>query len=55
VVGRHRDKSQLKFTVFEVAENIRPELPARKLIVNPDQAMMEDLRAVATEVSWKLN
>lgn len=55
VITRHSGKSQLRFTVFDVTENIRLELPSRKVRVKPDKSLLEELQAVAPEVSWKLN
>ena len=55
VISRHTVKSQLRFSVFDVAENIRLELPSRKVRVKPDKALYEELLAVAPELSWKLN
>jgi DNA polymerase III subunit alpha len=55
VIARHTGKSQLRFTVYDVAENIKLELPSRKVRVRPDKALLEELQAVAPEVSWKLN
>lgn len=55
VIAKHSGKSQLRFTVYDVAENIKLELPSRKVRVKPDKAMLEELQAVAPEVSWKLN
>ncbi|HTF05083.1 MAG TPA: DNA polymerase III subunit alpha, partial [Bacteroidia bacterium] len=55
VISRHTGKSQLKFTVFDIAENIKLELPSRKVRVRPDKELLEELQAVAPEVSWKLN
>jgi len=55
VIGRHAGKSQLKFSIFEIAENIKLELPSRKVRVKPDKALLEELQSVVPEVSWKLN
>lgn len=55
VVKRHEGKTQLRFSVFDVAENIKVELPSRKTRVKADKAFLEDLQSVMPEVSWKLN
>lgn len=55
VIGRHAGKSQLKFSIFDIAENIKLELPSRKVRVKPDKALLEELQSVVPEVSWKLN
>ncbi len=55
VISKHSGKSQLRFSIFDVAENIRLELPSRKIRVRPDKALLEELQSVLPEISWKLN
>jgi DNA polymerase III subunit alpha len=55
VISKHAGKSQLRFSVFDVAENIRLELPSRKVRVRPDKALLDELQSVLPEISWKLN
>ena len=55
VIGKHSGKSQLKFSVFDIVENIRLELPSRKVRVKPDKELLDELQMVVPELSWKLN
>jgi DNA polymerase III subunit alpha len=55
IVAKYPGNSALRFSVFDSAENIRVELPSRKIRVKPGNELFRELEAVVPEASWKLN
>jgi DNA polymerase-3 subunit alpha len=47
--------AQLKFTVMDTAENMKVELPSRKMRVKADNELFRELDTVVPEANWKLN
>lgn len=55
VISNHPGNSALRFTVFDSAENLRVELPSRKIRVKPGNELFKELETIVPEASWKLN
>lgn len=55
VITKHPGNSALRFTVFDSAENLRVELPSRKIRVKPGNELFKELETIVPEASWKLN
>lgn len=47
--------AQLKFTIMDTAENMKVELPSRKVRVKAENELFRELDAVVPEANWKLN
>jgi DNA polymerase-3 subunit alpha len=47
--------AQLKFTVMDTGENLKVELPSRKVRVKVENELFNELDAQVPEAGWKLN
>lgn len=55
IVAKYPGTSALRFTVYDSGENIRLELPSRKIRVKPGNELFRELEKVIPEATWKLN
>lgn len=55
IVGRYPGNSALRFSIFDSGENIRLEMPSRKVRVKPGNDLFKELQMAVPEATWKLN
>jgi DNA polymerase-3 subunit alpha len=55
VVLKYPGNTAIRFAVHDNVEQLRIEMPSRKMRVRPDNEFLKELEVVVPEVSWKLN
>jgi DNA polymerase-3 subunit alpha len=55
IISKYPGNSALRFSVYDTAENLRVELPSRKIRVKPGNELFRELEAIVPEATWKLN
>ncbi|GAB4133111.1 MAG: DNA polymerase III subunit alpha [Bacteroidia bacterium] len=55
LVSKYPGNSALRFAVFDMNENLRVELPSRRIRVKPENAFLKELESAFPDVTWKLN
>jgi len=55
VVLKYPGNTAIRFAVHDQVEQLRIEMPSRKMRVRPDNEFLRELEVVVPEISWKLN
>jgi DNA polymerase-3 subunit alpha len=55
IVNKHPGNASLRFVVMDTAENMKIELPSRKLRVKAENELFNELDAMVPEGNWKIN
>jgi DNA polymerase III subunit alpha len=55
VTAKYPGNSALRFQVEDLSENIKLEMPSRRIRVKPGNELFKELESVVPEVKWKMN
>ncbi len=55
LVAKYPGQCQLRFSIYDTVENVKVDLPSRRIKVKPDRLFLEALKVEIPEAEWKLN